>query len=139
MHFDSSGKLCRYGFPDRRVGDRDLPPIRARHPELGAWLAEWPPDDYAVIYPGIADQPPVHEQQSVDRLLGAGRARILRDLDHAATTSDLAAQFGAALGTIGEHLAVPRNTRLIAGTRIGHRVLDRRPGLGDQALARPDS
>ncbi len=127
-------------FPDRQVGDSGLQFVPVTR-SSGTWLAEWPPDDYAVIYParGIADQPPPHEQQSVDRLLGAGRARILRELDHPATTSDLATQLGAALGTIGEHLAVLRNARLIAGTRIGHRVIYRRTGLGDQLLTPPNS
>lgn len=127
-------------FPDRHVGDSGLQFVPVTR-SSGTWLAEWPPDDYAVIYParGIADRPPPHEQQSVDRLLGAGRARILRELDHPATTSDLATQLGAALGTIGEHLAVLRNARLIAGTRIGHRVIYRRTGLGDQLLTPPDS
>lgn len=127
-------------FPDRHVGAGGLqfvPVTRAS----GTWLAEWPSDDYAIIYParGIADQPPPHEQQAVDRLLGTGRARILRELDRPATTSDLATHLGAALGTIGEHLAVLRKARLIAGTRIGHRVLYRRTELGDQLLTPPDS
>ncbi len=127
-------------FPDRHVGASGLQFVPVTR-SSGTWLAEWPPDDYAVIYParGTADQPPPHEQQAVDRLLGTGRARILRELDHPATTSDLATQLGAALGTIGEHLAVLRNARLIAGTRIGHRVIYRRTGLGDQLLTPPES
>lgn len=127
-------------FPDRHVGGTGLQFVPVSRTS-GTWLAEWPPDDYAVIYPtrGIADQPPPHEQQAVDRLLGAGRGRILRELDHPATTSDLATQLGASLGTIGGHLAVLRNARLIAGTRIGHRVIYRRTGLGDQLLTPPES
>lgn len=127
-------------LPDRLVGPTGLqfvPVSRAS----GTWLAEGKPGEYALIYPvrGIGDQPPPCEPQSVDRLLGAGRARILRELDRPATTSDLATQLGAALGTVGEHLAVLRNARLIAGTRIGHRVLYRRTTLGDTLLAPPES
>lgn len=127
-------------FPDRDVGGSGLQFVPVTRTS-GTWLAEWPPDDYAVIYParGIAHQPPPHEQQAVDRLLGAGRGRILRELDHPATTSDLATQLSASLGTIGEHLTVLRNARLIVGTRIGHRVIYRRTGLGDQLLTPPES
>lgn len=124
--------------PDRRVGDGGLQFVPVTR-SSSTWLAEWPPDDYAVIYParGIGDQPPPLEQQAIDRLLGGGRARILRELDKPATTSDLATQLGVALGTVGEHLAVLRNARLIVGIRIGHRVIYRRTGLGDQLLTHP--
>jgi len=67
--------------------------------------------------------------------MGSGRARILRELDQPATTTDLARQLGAALGTIGAHLAILRNAQLISGIRIGHRVYYRRTRLGDELIA----
>lgn len=130
----------RHTAPDRYVGDSGLQFVPVTR-SSGTWLAEWPPDAYALIYParGTADQPSSHEHQSVDRLLGTRRARVLRELARPATTSELATELGAALGTVGDHLAVLRNARLVAGTRIGHRVVYRRTELGDRLLSPPAS
>lgn len=121
--------------PDRQVGDSGLQFVPVSR-SSGTWLAEWPPDDFALIYParGTADHPPPHDDDAVDRLLGSGRARVLRELERPATTSELASELGLSLGTIGGHLAILRNAHLIAGTRIGHRVVYRRTALGDRLL-----
>ena len=126
--------------PDRQVSDHGLQFVPVTR-SSSTWLAEWPPDDYALIYParGIADPPPALEPDAVDRLLGSGRARVLRELHRPATTSELVAMLGASLGTVGDHLAVLRNARLIVGTRVGHRVVYRRTELGDQLLDPPAS
>ncbi|WP_029135527.1 ArsR/SmtB family transcription factor [Nakamurella lactea] len=126
--------------PDRQVGDSGLQFVPVSR-GTGTWLAEWPPDGFALIYParGMADEPPPHEQEAVDRLVGPGRARILRELARPATTSDLATELGAALGTVGGHLAVLRNAGLIAGARVGHRVVYRRTELGDRLVSQPSS
>lgn len=121
--------------PDRQVGDSGLQFVPVTR-SSGTWLAEWPPDDFALIYParGTADHPPPQDDDAVDRLLGVGRARVLRELERPATTSELATELGLSLGTIGGHLAILRSARLIAGTRIGHRVVYRRTELADQLL-----
>ncbi len=121
---------------DRHVGDGGLQFVPVTR-SSGTWLAEWPPEDFAVVYParGIADRLTPRNEQALDRLMGSGRARILRELDQPATTTDLASQLGAALGTIGAHLAILRNAQLISGTRIGHRVYYRRTRLGDELIA----
>ncbi|MDQ2844945.1 MAG: helix-turn-helix domain-containing protein, partial [Actinomycetota bacterium] len=71
--------------------------------------------------------------------LGTGRARVLRELARPATTSELATELGTSLGTVGDHLAVLRNARLVAGTRTAHRVVYRRTELGDRLLSPPAS
>ncbi|MDQ2848902.1 MAG: winged helix-turn-helix domain-containing protein [Actinomycetota bacterium] len=130
----------RHTTPDRQVGDSGLQFVPVTR-SSGTWLAEWPPEDYALIYParGTADQPSSHDQPGVDRLLGTGRARVLRELARPATTSELATELGTSLGTVGDHLAVLRKSRLIAGTRNGHRVVYRRTELGDRLLSPPAS
>jgi len=101
---------------DRHVGDSGLQFVPVTR-SSGTWLAEWPPEDFAVVYParGIADTLTPRNEQALDRLMGSGRARILRELDQPATTTDLASQLGAALGTIGAHLAILRNAQLTPG------------------------
>ncbi|WP_329566827.1 ArsR/SmtB family transcription factor [Kitasatospora sp. NBC_01266] len=100
----------------------------------GTWLCRSPTGRYAQVYParGIATaaaaaRPP----HALDRLIGAGRAAILRELAHPATTSELAAQLGQSLGTIGGHLAVLREADLVTGTRVGRRVVYRRTATGE--------
>lgn len=126
--------------PDRQVSAHGLQFVPVTR-SSSTWLAEWPPDDYALIYParGIAEQAPTPAPDAVDRLMGSGRARVLRELERPATTSELVAVLGASLGTVGDHLAVLRNARLIAGARVGHRVVYRRTDLGDQLLDPPAS
>jgi len=55
-------------------------------------------------------------------LLGAARATILRALAAPATTSQLVAQLGLSLGTVGGHLAVLRDAGLVTRTRTGRSV-----------------
>jgi DNA-binding transcriptional ArsR family regulator len=128
-------QFSSHEVPDKHVaatGLQFVPVTRCS----GTWLAENAAGEYAVVYParGRADQPARVGSDAVDRLLGTGRARVLRALDRPATTSELAADVAAALGTVGDHLAVLRNAGLVIGTRIGHRVVYRRTDLGEQLL-----
>lgn len=100
----------------------------------GTWLREAPSGRYALVYPACgsaamtAHTRPGH---ALERLIGTGRATILHELEHPATSSELAAQLNQSLGTIGGHLAVLRNADLIVGTRVGRRVVYRRTETGD--------
>ncbi|MGF1425135.1 ArsR/SmtB family transcription factor [Kitasatospora sp. LaBMicrA B282] len=103
----------------------------------GTWLCVGPDGRYAQVYParGVADSPAADRPpHALDRLLGPVRATVLRDLAHPATTSELAAELGHSLGTIGAHLTILREAALITRTRVGRRVVYRRTPLGD-ALA----
>jgi DNA-binding transcriptional ArsR family regulator len=90
-----------------------------------------------IVYParGIArlwtDTPPPPDRLA--RLLGRTRATLLTALDPAATTSELALQYGLALATVGEHLTVLDSAGLASRRRAGHKVHYRRTELG-QAL-----
>ncbi|MFF1644073.1 ArsR/SmtB family transcription factor [Streptomyces sp. NPDC058240] len=105
----------------------------------GTWLSEAPPDRYALVYPArgsaaATERPkPAH---ALARLIGPGRAALLHELERPATTSELAAQLGQSLGTVGGHLAVLRDADLVAGTRVGRRVVYRRTGAGDLLAGR---
>ncbi|GIG85284.1 ArsR family transcriptional regulator [Plantactinospora endophytica] len=100
-----------------------------------------PPWPYAIVYParGVADllgpPPPGRTPDAVDRLIGSSRAAVLRALAVPATTSQLVAQLGAGLGTVGGHLAVLRDAGLVARTRLGRSVRYERTALGDALAA----
>ncbi|MFG2826915.1 ArsR family transcriptional regulator [Streptomyces sp. NPDC048434] len=119
--------------PDRIIGDEGMlfVPVSV---SSGTWLCATPEGRYAQVYParGSAATPlpgrPVH---ALARLIGTGRAAILLELQHPATSSELAAQLHQSLGTIGGHLAVLRDADLISGTRVGRRVVYRRTEAGD--------
>lgn len=121
--------------PDRVIGSEGMlfVPVST---SSGSWLCETPPDRYALVYPArgsasaARDIPP----HALGKLIGAGRATILFDLERPATTSELAVELGQSLGTVGSHLAVLRNAGLVAGTRVGRRVVYRRTESGDQLV-----
>ncbi|MEU9351110.1 winged helix-turn-helix domain-containing protein [Streptomyces griseoloalbus] len=87
-----------------------------------------PPWPYALVYParGIADLlGPVARApggETLSRLVGPRRADVLRALDVPATTTQLVAQLGLSLGTVGSHLAVLRDAGLVTRTRTGRAV-----------------
>jgi DNA-binding transcriptional ArsR family regulator len=101
-----------------------------------------PPWPYAIVYParGFADllgpPDPARSPDALDRLIGPSRASVLRALAVPATTSQLVAQLGLALGTVGDHLAALHAAGLVMRTRVGRSVRYERTTLGD-ALAAP--
>ncbi|MET8276172.1 ArsR/SmtB family transcription factor [Streptomyces sp. NPDC005134] len=100
----------------------------------GTWLSEAPPARYALVYPArgsAATTEQLKPAHALERLIGTGRAALLHELERPATSSELAAQLGQSLGTVGGHLAVLRNADLVAGARVGRRVVYRRTQTGD--------
>jgi DNA-binding transcriptional ArsR family regulator len=117
---------------DRTVGGDGMLFVPVSFPR-GTWLCETPPDEYALVYPSRgpgAVEAPV-PRPGLDRLIGAGRAAILLELERPATSSELAATLDISLGTVGGHLAILRDAGLIAGARSGRRVIYRRTDRGD--------
>lgn len=102
----------------------------------GTWLCEAPGQPHALVYParGAATSSPPHDDHALDRLVGSGRAGLLRELDRPASPTELAAALTASLGTVGGHLAVLRDAGLVNATRSARRVIYRRTNLGDQLV-----
>ncbi|MEV7629871.1 ArsR family transcriptional regulator [Actinoplanes sp. NPDC089786] len=99
-----------------------------------------PPQPFTIVYRarGIADLlgPPVPpHDDALGPLLGAGRAAVLRALAAPATTSQLVAQLGVGLGTVGGHLAVLHAAGLVSRTRTGRSVTYAVTDLGLSLLA----
>ncbi|MFG2043411.1 DUF5937 family protein [Dactylosporangium sp. NPDC048998] len=68
-------------------------------------------------------------------LVGRSRARLLVALDAPASTTQLAARLGLAVGAVGDHLAILRRAGLVHPARAGRSVLYRRTPLGDALAA----
>lgn len=118
--------------PDRIVGDEGMlfVPISV---SSGSWLCEAPPDRHALVYParGSAANQDQRSDGALERLIGIGRAKILIELEHPATSSELVAQLNLSLGTVGGHLAVLRDAGLVARARVGRRVVYQRTEIGN--------
>jgi len=105
----------------------------------GRWLCSAQPDRFALTYPArgsaalwrSCDPPGSH----LDPLIGRSRASILQALGDPASTSQLSTQLDMSLGAVGDHLAVLRDSGLVARARSGRSVLYRRTALGDALTA----
>ncbi|WP_063770061.1 helix-turn-helix domain-containing protein [Streptacidiphilus melanogenes] len=125
--------------PDRVVGADGMLFVPYTGVGGGSWLCEAPDRPYAMVYPargpGAEPSAPADDRDRRDRalgrLLGVGRAAILRSLARPATSSELAAELGLSLGTVGGHLAVLREAELVLGARVGRRVVYRRTEAGE--------
>ncbi|ROO62744.1 ArsR family transcriptional regulator [Micromonospora sp. Llam0] len=138
LHWDpESGTITVAGFAAERhrLGGRGLLLVPTVFGALSLHLD--PPWPYAIGYRarGVAGLfgPPDADRAAdgLDRLIGPGRAAVLRALAVPATTSQLAVQLGAAVGTVGGQLAVLRDAGLVHRTRIGREVRYERSALGD--------
>ncbi|HEU4947108.1 MAG TPA: winged helix-turn-helix domain-containing protein [Kribbella sp.] len=121
-------------FPDRLIIDEGL--IFVPHTAGGgSWTCERPPR-YALVYParGPAAPSEVAGPDALSTLLGAGRARIVRELATPATSSQLARSLSISLGTVSTHLAVLRESGVVVGARAGRSVIYRLTARGE-ALA----
>ncbi|GAA4259596.1 DUF5937 family protein [Dactylosporangium darangshiense] len=105
-------------------------------PGVGAFFD--PPWRRALVYParGVAAlwEPPTGGG-ALAELVGRSRARLLLALDSPASTTQLAASLGLAVGAVGDHLAVLRRAGLVRSARAGRSVLYRRTPLGDALAA----
>lgn len=128
-----------------RISVRDHPPHDLRGAELlfipGALRegrVSWDiRTSYAIIYPAsglLADARADGAPAALRRLLGPTRADILRLLDQPASTTHLVAVTGLALGTIGHHLRILLDARLVDRRRSGPAVLYYRTPGGHQLL-----
>jgi DNA-binding transcriptional ArsR family regulator len=98
------------------------------------WVSWSEPHRYALTYPcaGVlaeARQAPV--PASLTALLGPGRARILILLDTPKSTTQLVALTGLGLGSVGRHLKILLDARLVQHRRAGRSVLYSRTQPGD--------
>jgi DNA-binding transcriptional ArsR family regulator len=101
------------------------------------WVSWDEPDRYALIYPcsGVlaqADPAPVPE--ALGALLGPARAGVLVLLETPKSTTQLVALTAQGLGSVGRHLKVLLDARLVQRRRAGRSVLYYRTAAGETLL-----
>ncbi|MEV4440297.1 helix-turn-helix domain-containing protein [Streptomyces sp. NPDC049577] len=130
-----------YGNPPRRIPGTGVTfvPVTPRH----GWVATDPARHrYALVYPcsgalAAVDRPAVPE--ALGRLLGAGRAGVLVLLGSPKSTTQLVALTGQGLGSVGRHLKVLLDARLIGRRRAGRSVLYYRTAAGEALVEAQDA
>jgi len=108
-------------------------------PAAFVWPMVWPrtdpPWDPALVFPpagvGTLWNADTSTADPLAALLGEGRARVLRFLERAASTQELAGQLGASQGGISRHLTVLREAGLVTSRREGRWVVYSRTTKGD--------
>ncbi|MGW0807762.1 ArsR family transcriptional regulator [Nonomuraea sp. NPDC002799] len=125
-----------------QINARDYPPREISGARLlfvpvtpaQAWVTWDEPHLYTVIYPcsGVLAEPgraPV--PGALGRLLGPARAGVLVLLDSPKSTTQLVALTGQGLGSVGRHLKVLLDARLVRRRRAGRAVLYYRTEAGE--------
>lgn len=132
-------------FPSRDISGARLLFVPVT-PRTG-WVAWKEPDldRYAIVYPCSAPLAGAGEAavpEALERLLGRGRARVLILLATPLSTTQLVALTGQGLGSVGRHLRVLHDARLIDRRRAGRSVLYYRTATGEalvEGTRRPDA
>lgn len=121
-------------WADRHIGAEGLVFV-PRTTGGGSWTCEQPPR-VALVYPGRGPAAPAHSPGSdpLAELLGAGRARIVRELTQPATSTQLAAALTLSLGTVSAHLTVLRDADIATGARVGRHVIYRLTTRGTELV-----
>ncbi|WP_405916835.1 ArsR/SmtB family transcription factor [Streptomyces sp. NBC_00728] len=102
-------------------------------PKAG-WVSWEESRRYAVVYPctgALADVRAATVPEGLGALLGTARAGVLVLLDSPLSTSQLVAVTGQGLGSVGRHLRVLLDARLVERRRAGRSVLYSRTAAGE--------
>jgi DNA-binding transcriptional ArsR family regulator len=125
-------QINAYDYPPLELSGAQLMfvPVTQRR----GWVSWDAPHRYAVVYPcsgalAEADRAPVPE--TLGRLLGPARAGVLVLLDTPKSTTQLVALTGQGLGSVGRHLKVLLDARLVQRRRAGRSVLYYRTAAGE--------
>lgn len=125
-------QINAYDYPPRELGGAQLTfvPVTPRT----SWVAWDAVPRYAVIYPCsgvLAEAGAAAVPEPLGRLLGPARAGVLVLLGTPMSTTQLVALTGQGLGSVGRHLTVLHDARLVRRRRSGRSVLYYRTQTGD--------
>ena len=128
-------QINAYSYPPRKIAGAQLlfVPITPRQ----GWVSWDIPHRYAVMYPcsGVLAQPvPAPVPDALGALLGPARAGVLVLLETPKSTTQLVALTGQGLGSVGRHLKILLDARLVQRRRAGRSVLYYRTVAGDTLL-----
>ncbi|MFG2307608.1 ArsR family transcriptional regulator [Streptomyces sp. NPDC048566] len=123
-------------YPPREISGAQLVFVPVT-PTTG-WVSWEDAHRYAVVYPcagALADVRAAAVPESLGALLGGARAQVLVLLDSPLSTSQLVAVTGQGLGSVGRHLRVLLDARLVRRRRAGRSVLYARTAAGEVLVA----
>jgi DNA-binding transcriptional ArsR family regulator len=126
-----------HAYPPQEIAGARLAFVPVTPQRIG-WVSWEEPERYAVVYPcagALADPGGAVVPEGLGALLGTARARVLVLLDSPLSTSQLVALTGQGLGSVGRHLRVLRDARLVERRRVGRSVLYGRTGAGEVLVA----
>lgn len=140
------GRLRWLGDGRLQVNSREYPPRSVDGGRLlfvpvtgsAGWVSREGTERYAVVYPcagALADLEGPAVPSALAALLGTARAGVLVRLETPKSTSQLVALTGQGLGSVGRHLKVLLDARLVRRRRAGRSVLYSWTGAGE-ALVR---
>jgi len=128
-------QINAYNYPPRKIAGAQLLFVPVT-PGQG-WVSWDVPHRYAVIYPcsGVLAQPDrAQVPEALGALLGPARAGVLVLLETPKSTTQLVAMTGQGLGSVGRHLKVLLDARLVQRRRAGRSVLYYRTAAGEALL-----
>jgi DNA-binding transcriptional ArsR family regulator len=128
-------QINAHDYPPRKIAGAQLlfVPVTPRR----GWVSWDIPHRYAVVYPCsgvLAQAEPASVPEALGMLLGPARAGVLVLLDTPKSTTQLVALTGQGLGSVGRHLKVLLDARLVQRRRAGRSVLYYRTAAGDALL-----
>jgi DNA-binding transcriptional ArsR family regulator len=129
---DGRLQINMHDYPPREISGARLMFVPVT-PGRG-WVSWDAPHRYAVVYPcsgALAEAGRAPAPEALGRLLGPARAGVLMLLESPMSTTQLVALTGQALGSVGRHLRVLLDARLIDRRRAGRSVLYQRTNAGD--------
>ncbi|MFD5758953.1 ArsR/SmtB family transcription factor [Streptomyces sp. NPDC127044] len=130
---DNRLQVNLHEYPPREISGAELVFVPIT-PQRHGWVSWEEPDRYAVVYPCsgvLADTGPEAVPESLGALLGPARAGVLVLLDSPMSTTQLVALTGQGLGSVGRHLKVLLDSRLVRRGRAGRSVLYSRTPAGE--------
>lgn len=125
-------QINTYDYPPREVSGAELLFVPVSLDT--SWVSWEGQDRFAVVYPcagALAEPGRAAAPEALGALLGTGRAEVLVLLDSPKSTTQLVALTGLALGSVGRHLKVLLDARLVRRGRAGRSVLYCRTRAGD--------
>jgi DNA-binding transcriptional ArsR family regulator len=122
-------------YPPQDIPDAQLlfVPVTTGH----GWVSWDQPHRYSLTYlcaGALAEAQRAQVSAPLAALLGPGRARILILLDTPKSTTHLVALTGLGLGSVGRHLKILLDARLVQRRRVGPSVLYSRTQAGDTVV-----
>ena len=128
-------QINAHNYPPRKIAGARLLFVPVT-PSQG-WVSWDMPHRYAVMYPCsgvLAQADPVPVPEALGALLGPARAGVLVLLETPKSTTQLVALTGQGLGSVGRHLKVLLDARLVQRRRAGRSVLYYRTAAGETLL-----